>query len=127
MSKSGTRKRLSESAIKRARDNADVDTYSEYSVIPPGGIAVDRNELRHNNTYGALPYFYMDKLVICQDCDKEEVWTARKQKWWYEEAKGNINTEAIYCKDCRSKKKAHKEKVRGLHLEGIRRKNETKT
>jgi len=119
--------RLAESAIKRAKANIGVDTYDESSSIPSGGLKADRNELRHNNTYGSLPFFYMDKLVICQECSKEEVWTARKQKWWYEEAKGNINTEAIFCKNCRAKKKSHKEIVRERHLEGVKRKSESKT
>jgi len=126
MSKKGTRKHLSENAIKRAKTNVGVDTYDTKSEIPPGGIKANRKELRHNNTYGPLPYFYMDKLLICRDCGAEEVWTAQKQKWWYEEAKGNINSEAIYCKECRTQKKQHKEKVREQHQLGLARKYEQK-
>ncbi|SMF67234.1 Probable zinc-ribbon domain-containing protein [Alteromonadaceae bacterium Bs31] len=124
MSKKGTRKQLAENAIKRAKANVGIDTYDTKTKVPPGGIESNRKELRHNNTYGPLPYFYMDKLVICHDCGAEEVWTARKQQWWYEEAKGNINSEAIYCKECRAQKRQHKENVRDQHLAGLARKNE---
>ena len=50
-------------------------------------------KLSHNNTYGRLPRFYVDRLVVCRNCGTEEVWTAERQKWWYEEARGNINTQ----------------------------------
>lgn len=28
----------------------------------------------------------------------EELWPAERQKWWYEVAQGNINTDAILCR-----------------------------
>jgi len=84
----------------------------------------DHTELKNNNTYGPLPLFYIDKLVICRDCNKQEVWKADRQKWWYEVAKGDINTQAVYCRNCRDKKKAIKEQARKVHLVGIAKKNE---
>jgi len=40
------------------------------------------------------------------DCGKSEVWTAEKQKWYYEEAKGYIWAVAIRCYSCRKKRKS---------------------
>ncbi|MFC1720192.1 zinc-ribbon domain containing protein [Pseudomonadota bacterium] len=63
----------------------------------------DHAALSHNNTYSRLPRFYVDQIVICRNCGTEEVWPANRQKWWYEVAKGNINTTAILCRKCRGK------------------------
>ncbi|NJM00552.1 MAG: hypothetical protein HC924_18050 [Synechococcaceae cyanobacterium SM2_3_2] len=84
----------------------------------------DPEQLSHNNTYGVLPRFYLDRLVVCRQCSKEEVWPADRQKWWYEVAKGNINTQAILCRACRKTQQVRKEKARRVHLEGLAKKHE---
>jgi len=91
----------------------------------PGVVVADLKELAHNNTYGLLPAYYLDKPFSCVDCGTEEVWTAKQQKWWYEVAKGNINTTAVRCRSCRKIKQAIKAKARSVHLEGLARKNKT--
>jgi hypothetical protein len=76
--------------------------------IPPGaGVEpADRAVLaRHNNTYGALPAFYVDKVFECRDCGAEEVWTAKQQKWWYEVAHGPIDSIAVRCLPCRRRRR----------------------
>ncbi|CAN7584387.1 zinc-ribbon domain containing protein [Variovorax paradoxus] len=60
----------------------------------------------HNNTYGPLPTFYVDKAFTCRDCGADEVWTAKQQKWWYEVALGNINSTAVRCRACRLARRA---------------------
>jgi hypothetical protein len=72
----------------------------------------DPARLSHNNTYGRLPRFYVDRLVVCRNCGTEEVWPAERQKWWYEEAKGNINTQAVLCRSCRAAERERKEAAR---------------
>ena len=116
-------KRLESSAVKRAILYSDIDTADENITPPPGSVLADQSELIHNNTFGALPLFYVDKLVICRACNKEEVWKAEKQKWWYEEIKGNINTEAVLCRQCRKKAKMEKEHAKKIHMEGLDAKN----
>lgn len=101
MSKKGKHHRLEQSAIKRAKLNVGIDAYDQEAPLPPGAIAADHNELGHNNTYGLLPVFYVDQLVTCKICGKEEVWLAINQKWWYEEKKASINSKAIHCRSCR--------------------------
>ena len=122
MSRKGSTKRLIESAIKRAKANINIDVFDQTIGIPIGAIAADHDSLKHNNTYGPLPYFYKDELVVCNECGKEEAWTAKSQKWWYEEQKANINTRAIYCKECRTKHKEVKAAARKVHLDGIKNK-----
>lgn len=114
--------RAKESALKRAKALAGIDTTDESIEPPPGAVMADQNELAHNNTYGFLPLFYVDKVVDCRDCGAEEVWSAENQKWWYEVAKGNINTDAVRCRACRDNEKARKDAARKVHLEGLAKK-----
>lgn len=87
-----------------------------------GIVLADPSELQHNNTYGLLPAYYLDKPFTCVDCGSEEVWTAKQQKWWYEIAKGSINSTAIRCRSCRRIKQQIKAEARRIHMEGLERK-----
>ena len=76
-------KELLKSRMKRLKALGDIDTCDQTMKPPVGSVIATHTKLAHNNTYGPLPFFYTDKLVVCRDCGKEEVWTARQQKWWY--------------------------------------------
>ena len=71
----------------------------------PSAIAADTSKLAHINTYGSLPEYYIDQPFTCRQCGKHEIWKARDQKWYYEEAKGHIDAKAVECHECRKKKK----------------------
>jgi len=71
----------------------------------PSAVPVDHNKLKHINTYGSLPDFYIDRPFVCRNCGKREIWKARDQKWYYEEAKGHIDAIAVECHECRKSKK----------------------
>ena len=80
------------------------------ALVPPpprDSLPVDVSQLAPNNSYGpGLPRFaqhgyYVDQWYACVDCGKHEVWTAAQQKWWYETAKGYIDSIAVRCKPCR--------------------------
>ena len=71
----------------------------------PSAIPADPDKLAHINTYGALPEFYIDRPFVCRICGKSEIWRARDQKWYVEEAKGHIDATAVECHDCRKTKK----------------------
>jgi hypothetical protein len=101
-SKAAKEQRLNESRLKRAKALAGVDP--RYDRPPPGAVKADHAELAHNNTYSLLPKFYVDRAIVCRRCGTEEVWSAESQKWWYEVAKGNINTDAVLCRACREAK-----------------------
>jgi hypothetical protein len=66
--------------------------------------------------------YYCDVLFKCKDCGKEEVWSATRQKWWYEIAKGDVWTTAVRCNSCRRKERERKAESRKIHLEGLSRK-----
>jgi len=102
-SKQSRQERLKQSQLLKAKAHIGIDTTDPVVLPPPEAVVADQKELAHNNTYGRLPQFYIDKLVVCRQCGAEEVWLARRQKWWYEVAKGNINTDAVLCRSCRGK------------------------
>ena len=104
----------------------EVDVYDPNTTPPKGSIKANHSELSHNNTYGALPMFYVDKIVTCCDCGKEELWEAERQKWWCEVAKGNIHSRAIRCRACRKIEKERKAEARRIHLEGLEKKKRNK-
>ena len=116
------KRRQQASRLKRAKAIAGIDTCDPHVHPPPGAVIADQAELAHNNTYGRLPRFYVDKVVVCRQCHTEEVWPAERQKWWYETAKGNINTDAVLCRSCREKEKTRKEEAKRVHLDGLGKK-----
>ena len=120
--KSNKQRRLEIKAKRRKRTKAlKADPFKASDFKPLYSVAADHAELAHNNTYGPLPFFYVDKPFTCQDCNAHEVWTAKNQKWWFEIAKGNIDSTAIHCLSCRIKRRKEKEQQRILMSEAAKR------
>ncbi|REJ79515.1 MAG: hypothetical protein DWQ47_16355 [Acidobacteria bacterium] len=71
----------------------------------PSAVRADPLKLKHINTYGEIPDFYIDRPFTCRNCGKREIWKAADQKWYYEEAKGHIDAIAVECHDCRIARK----------------------
>jgi hypothetical protein len=84
--------------------------------IPDWAIPLNPSEVVYHSAFINLPLYYVDKEFVCKDCSANEIWTARQQKWWYEIAKGSIETTAVRCRPCRNKRKAEKEAQR-KHME----------
>lgn len=91
---------------------------------PAGVVEADPARLAHNNTYALLPQFYVDQAFSCRDCGSQEVWTAKQQKWWYEEAGGNINSRAVRCRGCRRIEQARVQEARRISAEGLARRQQ---
>lgn len=82
------------------------------NLTPPGSVPCDPSLLKPYNSYG-VPLFvergyYLDVEFTCRDCGKHEIWKAAQQKWWYETAKGNVESRAIRCRACRETEREHK-------------------
>jgi hypothetical protein len=105
--KSGKQRREEIKARRRERAALlhGLDRYVPLHQLPLGAVAADAQQLVHNNTYGLLPLFYVDRPFACRDCSAHEVWTAKQQKWWYEIAKGPIDSIAVRCRPCRAKER----------------------
>ena len=93
----------SERELKEAKRIASM--HPDVQKTHPSAQNADHSKMNHINTYGCLPEFYIDSPFLCQDCGKEEIWKAKDQKWFIEEAKGHIDAKAIRCHDCRMKLK----------------------
>jgi len=119
--KSGKQRRqeIKQKRLERAKKLNDAANQQRMTYQPLYSVEADQSELDHNNTYGPLPLFYVDLPFICRDCGKEEVWTAKQQKWWYEIIKGDINSTAVRCRQCRKIEQERKSEVRRLYLEGV--------
>lgn len=87
---------------------------------------MNSENLRPTNSYGTPEYvargFYIDVPFECKSCGKQQVWTATQQKWWYESAKGDVWTTAVFCRPCRLRERARKDAARKVHLEGLAKK-----
>ena len=94
--------------------------------VQSGVVPADHAKLAHNNTYGLLPLFYVDTAFTCRDCGSQEVWTAKQQKWWYEEAQGHIDNRAVRCRPCRLIERARVHEARRVAEEGLARKRALK-
>jgi hypothetical protein len=76
--------------------------------VHAGSIPADHEQLQHNPNYYLWPSFYINKPFVCRGCRSHEVWTAEQQKWWFEVAKGNLDSTAVRCRPCRRKKREEK-------------------
>ena len=109
---------------KKSEKLAKADTTAKLAKRPINVVAANVGALAHNNTYGPLPLFYVDKPFVCRDCGKAEVWTATQQKWWYEVAKGHIDSHAVRCRPCRRREQQRRAEARRVHMEGLAKKKQ---
>jgi hypothetical protein len=107
---------------KKLHENAQYDN---------GRALVNEQSLVWPNTYSddkpgfLIRGYYRDEAFRCIDCGAEGVWTAKKQKWWYEVAKGGIFTKATRCRACRRLERMRVAETRKTHLEGVAAKKQT--
>lgn len=123
--KSGRQRReeLRQKRLERAKRLEERLRASPHGVAWPGAGVEDADRAllaRHNHTYGTLPAFYVDTIFTCRDCGQEQVWTAKQQKWWYEERLGPIDSTAVRCLPCRRARRTQRA-IPGANLLGERR------
>ena len=75
-------------------------------------LPVNAEKLNMGNTYSPPPVFYYDIEFNCKDCGTLQIWTAKQQKWWYEEAGGYFFSGALRCRDCRENERERKQQAR---------------
>ena len=126
--KSGKQRREEIKARRLARLNAarTPNPWTPTKKVPSGAVAADPAQLAHNTTWSLLPSFYIDTPFVCKDCGAHEIWTAKQQKWWYEIAKGRIDTRAVRCRPCRLLERARVEEAQRVSQAGLALKMEKK-
>src|SRR5258708_11543442 len=94
-----------------------------HEPAPLGAAPVNAGLFAPDNSYGIPDFllrgYYLDIPFQCRACRKEQIWTARQQKWWYEVAKGGRWTTASLGRPCRKRERMRKEAARRNHLEGF--------
>lgn len=122
--KSGKQRKLE---IKAARLRRVARHHGELACLPTrllaGVVACETGRLASSNSYGAPAFvyrgYYIDATFRCKDCGAEGIWTAARQKWWYEVAQGNVETRAVRCSVCRTKERERKALARQNHQAGL--------
>jgi len=127
--KSGKQRRteIKQRRLDRAHAMSALDRHRMPPEPPIGAVLADASALSHNSTYGLLPLYYVDRPFDCRDCGMAEVWTAKQQKWWYEAAKGPIDSTAVRCRTCREVERRRVEAARQVSAEGLKRKIDAKS
>ena len=90
---------------------------------PIGTVTVTPTRLRPTTSYGEPDFvrrgYYQDRPFRCKDCGVDEVWAAAQQRWWYEEAQGDVWTMAVRCRACRLRERERKAEARRVHWAGL--------
>jgi hypothetical protein len=111
-------------AARAATKAAEKLAASEWAAAH-GGVAIDRTAFAPNS-WDEPDFvkrgYYLDLPFTCAGCNSQEIWTAAQQKWWYEEAKGNLYSTAKFCRPCRHQEQSRRAEARRIHLEGIAKK-----
>lgn len=126
--KSGKQRREEIKAMRLAR-LAKHDSMCKAGASPDvrmglvyGAVLSDPTRLAFNNSYGTWPSFYVDRSFTCRDCESQEVWTAKQQKWWFEVAQGPIYSSAVRCRPCRIVERTRADEQRRVSLQGMQKK-----
>ena len=86
------------------------------SKIADGAAIVDLSALAPNNSYDVPDFvklgYYPDRPFTCASCNSPEIWRAAQQKWWYEEAKGDIWSISKFCRTCRRQEQSRRAEAR---------------
>ncbi len=108
---------------KRAEKAVAVSVKPSVPQQPVGSCPCNPDLLAPYNSYGVPEFvergYYRDREFQCRDCQKIEVWTAAQQKWWYEVAKGHVESYAIRCRACRKIVRERKMASRNIHGQAI--------
>ena len=123
--KSGKQRRAEIKAARAKREAARpvLRGGRTWKEIPTGTAPCNPARLAPSNSY-SVPEFvergcYFDVLFRCAGCGIEDVWTATPQKWWYEVAKGSVESTAKLCNPCRRAERERRAEARRVQVEGM--------
>ena len=88
----------------------------------PSTVPVNPERLAPNNSNGPIfrtRGYYQDEPFVCCDCGRAQVWTARKQKWWFEVFRGSVYVRPKRCRSCRQRERKRRAEARRVHQEGL--------
>ena len=104
-------------------------SHRRFKPSAPGVVRVNVAALAPYNSYGVPRFvergYYEDVPFTCAACGTPQLWTAWQQKWWYEVAKGYVDSTAKLCRPCRRREQSRRAEARRTHLEGLKRKRDS--
>jgi hypothetical protein len=120
------RMEIKQARLKRAEVKPALRGGEDRKEILAGSAPCKSVSLAPSNSVGVPEFvqrgFYLDVLFRCAFCQKQEVWRATQQKWWYEVAKGSIESKAKLCNPCRKIEQVRRTDARRVHLGGLEEK-----
>ncbi len=120
--KSGKQRRAEIHAARALRRARWLEA-SRYAMPRGKAVPVDAAWLAPDGSNGSPAFvargFYEDVAFRCVDCGAEGIWTAARQKWWYETARGGVWTVARRCAPCRARERERKQGARRAQQAGL--------
>ncbi|MCB1909663.1 MAG: zinc-ribbon domain containing protein [Rhodocyclaceae bacterium] len=121
--KSNRQRRAEIKAARVRRNRKAISARAGPHLFPAGSMAtVDETALLPTNSCGIPAWqargHYCDIALVCKDCGAHGIWTAARQKWWYERCKGHPESVAVRCKSCRIRERARKAAAREIAQAG---------
>lgn len=121
--KSGKQRKAELQQQRKERAARAEQATAKAAVLQLGRAPCNPSKLAPHNSYGqpdfVLRGYYVDQPFCCKDCGKQEVWTATRQKWWYEVAQGQVFTTANRCNACRRKERERVAEARRVQQQGM--------
>jgi Probable zinc-ribbon domain len=122
---------ITASRVKRKAAKPVLSGDEARKPIPTGSAPCNPHHLAPYSSYGSPDFvqcgYYTDLPFQCARCLKQEIWTATRQKWWYEVAKGSVESRAKLCNACRNAERARRDEARRVHVAGLQAKRAKKT
>jgi hypothetical protein len=85
-------------------------------------LPVDQTRLARDGSYDTPDFVirrrYLPIAFTCKDCGAPGIWSARRQKWWYEVAGGSVWSTAKRCRPCRRLERERLANARREQTEG---------
>ncbi|HSW11380.1 MAG TPA: zinc-ribbon domain containing protein [Solimonas sp.] len=131
--KSGRQRSRELKTARAGRRTADTPAPSQTEAnheLGTGLTPVNASLLAPYSSYGTPKFvtrgYYLDIAFRCAGCGRDEVWTGRQQKWWYEIARGYPYSGAKLCRSCRRRERERAAGARQVHQQGLARKHAAK-
>ena len=115
-------KRIEKALQSQGVEFASLQTWSARKAAakkPEGAIWADPARMVSVSAYPVLPLYYADKAFTCARCGAAQLWSAKQQKFWYEIAKGEIQSTATHCRPCRKALRTEKTLAKSRHYKGL--------
>lgn len=104
--------------IRTTQHDIPVDEIRKYrgyqgeTIFPESAIPADTSK----QNFSTFPRsYYVDVLKRCRDCERNFLFFAEEQRFWYESLGIYIDADCVYCPECRKRNRANKQRLARHH------------